>query len=40
MVKEVSKIELPKTLEEFRDWEPTDGFKYEWYDGGLSNSMD
>jgi Uma2 family endonuclease len=27
--------ELPKTLAEFIDWEPNDGFKYEWNDGEL-----
>ncbi|RDB03627.1 Uma2 family endonuclease [Runella aurantiaca] len=27
--------QLPRTLEEFLDWEPTDGFKYEWNDGEL-----
>jgi len=26
---------LPRTLEEFIDWEPNDGFKYEWNDGGI-----
>jgi Uma2 family endonuclease len=26
---------LPKTLSEFMDWEPNDGFKYEWNDGEL-----
>lgn len=26
---------LPRTLEEFANWEPTDGFKYEWNDGEL-----
>lgn len=26
---------LPCTLAEFVDWEPTDGFKYEWNDGEL-----
>lgn len=27
--------QLPRTLEEFSNWEPTDGFKYEWNDGEL-----
>lgn len=26
---------FPQTLDEFLDWEPTDGFKYEWNDGQL-----
>ena len=26
---------LPKTLIEFLNWEPNDGFKYEWNDGEL-----
>ncbi|TAE31959.1 MAG: Uma2 family endonuclease [Cytophagales bacterium] len=26
---------LPKTLDEFINWESTDGFKYEWNDGEL-----
>ncbi|QJD79807.1 Uma2 family endonuclease [Spirosoma rhododendri] len=26
---------LPHTLDQFLDWEPTDGFKYEWNDGEL-----
>lgn len=26
---------LPRTLEEFQNWEPNDGFKYEWNDGEL-----
>lgn len=26
---------LPQTLEAFIDWEPTDGFKYEWKDGEI-----
>lgn len=26
---------LPQTLNDFIDWEPTDGFKYEWNDGEL-----
>lgn len=25
----------PRTLEEFQNWEPEDGFKYEWNDGEL-----
>lgn len=26
---------LPQTLEAFIDWEPNDGFKYEWNDGEI-----
>ena len=26
---------LPRTLQEFVDWEPNDGYKYEWNDGEL-----
>ncbi|MBC8153682.1 MAG: Uma2 family endonuclease [Bacteroidetes bacterium] len=26
---------VPQTLDEFLDWEPVDGFKYEWNDGEL-----
>ncbi|GAB4038780.1 Uma2 family endonuclease [Spirosoma jeollabukense] len=26
---------LPQTLDAFIDWEPTDGFKYEWNDGEI-----
>lgn len=26
---------FPKTLEEFLEWEPEDGFKYEWNDGEI-----
>lgn len=29
---------LPSTLEEFIDWEPNDGFKYEWNDGEIIKS--
>ncbi len=29
---------LPRTLEDFIDWEPNDGFKYEWNDGELLKS--
>jgi Uma2 family endonuclease len=27
--------QLPRTLEEFKEWTPNDGFKYEWNDGEL-----
>ena len=27
--------QFPQTLAEFLDWEPTDGYKYEWNDGEL-----
>lgn len=30
-----SVAQLPRTLEEFTQWEPNDGFKYEWNDGEL-----
>ena len=35
-------LTLPKTLAEFLEWEPEDGFKYEWNDGELIqfNGMD
>lgn len=26
-------IKLPRSLDEFKNWEFTDGYKYEWYDG-------
>lgn len=29
---------LPRTLEEFIDWEPNDGSKYEWNDGEIIKS--
>lgn len=35
MVKDKEIVTLPRTLEEFRVWEPNDGFKYEWNDGEL-----
>jgi Uma2 family endonuclease len=35
MVKDKEIITLPRTLQEFQDWEPNDGFKYEWNDGEL-----
>jgi Uma2 family endonuclease len=33
LTKDISTI--PKTLEQFLQWEPNDGFKYEWNDGEL-----
>lgn len=30
-----NEVVLPRTLAEFQDWEPNDGFKYEWNDGEL-----
>ncbi|WP_435353017.1 Uma2 family endonuclease [Emticicia sp. SJ17W-69] len=30
-----NEVILPRTLAEFQDWEPNDGFKYEWNDGEL-----
>ena len=35
MVKDKEIAVLPRTLAEFQDWEPNDGFKYEWNDGEL-----
>ncbi|MFZ4647752.1 MAG: Uma2 family endonuclease [Gemmataceae bacterium] len=28
-------LALPQTIEQFMDWEPVDGYKYEWFDGQL-----
>ncbi len=28
-------LAFPQTLDAFIDWEPTDGFKYEWNDGEI-----
>jgi Uma2 family endonuclease len=30
-----AKLRLPQTLEEYADWQPKDGFKYEWVDDKL-----
>jgi Uma2 family endonuclease len=35
MVLEKEQLAIPRTLAEFIDWEPEDGFKYEWNDGEL-----
>jgi Uma2 family endonuclease len=35
MVSEIKVISIPRTLEEFERWKPTDGYKYEWNDGEL-----
>lgn len=36
LLSKVQSSSLPKTLEEFQRWEaPTDGMKYEWFDGEL-----
>lgn len=35
MITKQDSATLPKTLEEFQNWEPEDGFKYEWNDGEL-----
>jgi Uma2 family endonuclease len=35
MVKDKEIITLPRTLSEFQNWEPNDGYKYEWNDGEL-----
>jgi hypothetical protein len=26
---------LPQTFDEFQNWEPVDGYKYEWNDGEI-----
>jgi len=33
--KDISKIEVHHTLNEFIRWQPNDGFKYEWNDGEI-----
>jgi len=33
--KDISKIEVDHTLNEFIRWQPNDGFKYEWNDGEI-----
>lgn len=35
MVKDKEIAALPRTLSEFQNWEPNDGYKYEWNDGEL-----
>ena len=35
MISEINIISTPKTLAEFEQWQPTDGYKYEWNDGEL-----
>ena len=35
MISEIKDILIPKTLAEFEQWQPTDGYKYEWNDGEL-----
>ena len=35
MVSEIKEISTPKTLAEFEQWQPNDGYKYEWNDGEL-----
>jgi Uma2 family endonuclease len=36
MIETISNVaQLPRTLAEFMNWEPEDGFKYEWNDGEL-----
>lgn len=32
---DTSTLNIPRSLEEFINWETTDGFKYEWNDGEL-----
>lgn len=34
MVQE-STTTIPRSLEEFKNWNPQDGFKYEWHDGEI-----
>ncbi len=31
----IKELKIPRTLNEFLNWEPLDGFKYEWNDGEL-----
>ena len=35
MIQAKDTVTLPKTLEEFKAWEPEDEFKYEWNDGEI-----
>lgn len=35
MITTKDKMAVPATLQEFVEWEPNDGFKYEWNDGEL-----
>lgn len=35
MIQTVPTASVPRTLDEFINWEPNDGFKYEWNDGEL-----
>ena len=35
MVKDKEIVSLPRTLKEFKNWEPNDGYKHEWNDGEL-----
>jgi len=35
MISEIKEISIPKTLAEFEQRQPTDGYKYEWNDGEL-----
>jgi Uma2 family endonuclease len=39
MVKDKEIITLPRTMSEFQNWEPNDGYKYEWNDGELIKFM-
>lgn len=35
MILTATTVSAPKTLDEFINWEPNDGYKYEWNDGEL-----
>lgn len=35
MVPTIQNIPLPENIEQFLQWEPNDGFKYEWNDGEI-----
>lgn len=35
MIAEKETLNIPRTFEEFMNWESSDGFKYEWNDGEL-----
>jgi Uma2 family endonuclease len=35
MFSKINETSIPKTLAEFEQWQPIDGYKYEWNDGEL-----
>ena len=35
MVETIQNTRLPENIEQFLQWEPNDGFKYEWNDGEI-----